>query len=258
MDTQWQNRFSQKLAVLTKRFHLMRLFDAFWVAGERAAQFAQKLQVNGQAVWHGVYTCDTKQFKCAYTKRMQLSTEQCGFAWPRRFLFVGQYRYRKGIDCLLKAYQSYRSKNMLPWELHCAGDGPLKHQVNSVDGVVDHGFVQPDKLPYLFEQAGVFVLPSVYEPWGVVLHEAAAAGLPIICSDACGASVELVRDGYNGYLFRAGNARELEVALSHVATADRLDLQAMSERSFLISQQFSPDLWAHYLMQKAKQLSSTS
>lgn len=256
MDTQWQNTPRQKLVVLTRQFNLMSRFDAFWAAGERAAQFAKKLRVNEQAIWQGMYTCDNTRFEQAYAKRLQL-LEKGNKTWPHRFLFVGQYRARKGVDCLLKAYESYRCQTSDPWELHCAGDGPLKAKLNAVDGVVDHGFTQPDKLTRLFENAGAFVLPSVYEPWGVVLHEASAAGLPIICSDACGASVELLQDGYNGYLFRAGNAGDLETALSNVATADPLELERMSERSYQISKRLSPDRWAGYLVQKVKQLRTT-
>jgi glycosyltransferase involved in cell wall biosynthesis len=254
MDTQWQNKLRQKIAVLTRHLNFVIHFDAFWIAGERSAQFAKKLQVNGQEIWHGVYTCNTKQFKNAYNNRMQFSSEQNNSSWPRKFLFVGQYRARKGIDCLLKGYKSYRNKTRDPWELHCVGDGPLKTQIENSDGIVDHGFIQPDKLTELFKQTGTLVLPSIYEPWGVVLHEATAAGLPIICSDACGASVELVRDGYNGYLFRAGNASELEAAFYNVSTANHTDIQKMSKRSFLISQQFSPELWVEYLIRKATQL----
>jgi len=44
--------------------------------------------------------------------------------------------------------------------------------------VHDKGFVQPSDLPNIFAQAGVFILPSRYEPWGVVIGEALASGLP--------------------------------------------------------------------------------
>jgi glycosyltransferase involved in cell wall biosynthesis len=46
--------------------------------------------------------------------------------------------------------------------------------------------------------AGAFVLPSRFDPWPLALVEAAASGLPIVCSDACGSAVEVVRNGYNG------------------------------------------------------------
>jgi glycosyltransferase involved in cell wall biosynthesis len=256
MDTQWRNTLRQRLAVLTKRFHTVRHFDAFWVAGERAAQFAQRLRVNRQAIWRGVYTCDSRKFDAAYASRRQ--KVQGGSPWPRQFLFVGRYCEAKGIHTLLQAYQSYRLKSQDPWELHCAGAGPLKSRLSAIQGVVDHGFVQPDELADLFGQAGAFVLPSMYEPWGVVLHEAASSGLPIVCSDQCGASVELLRDGYNGYLFEAGNSYELERSLSLLADMSTLSLSVMSERSSLVSKQFSPELWAEYLTQKALGLKAES
>lgn len=256
MDTQWQNTPRQNLVALTKRLNFMSLFDAFWVAGERAAQYARRLQSDGQVIWHGLYTCDNASFEQAYAKRLQ-RVEKGNDVWPHRFLFVGQYRARKGIECLLEAYESYRRQTSDPWELHCAGDGPLKARLNAVDGVVDHGFTQPDRLTGLFEDAGAFVLPSIYEPWGVVLHEASAAGLPIICSDVCGASVELLQDAYNGYLFRSGSSRELQWALFHIATRNPFELKTMSDHSFQISKRLSPNRWAGYLVQKVRQLRTT-
>jgi glycosyltransferase involved in cell wall biosynthesis len=57
--------------------------------------------------------------------------------------------------------------------------------------------------------ADVFVLPSKEEPWGMVVAEAMCFGLPVITSDRVGAAMDLVKDGYNGFIFPAGNSKEL-------------------------------------------------
>ena len=67
---------------------------------------------------------------------------------------------------------------------HRSGCALLRNQ----PGITDAGFMQPAQLPQAFRDHGVFVLPSRYEPWGVVIAEAAASGLAVICSDACGAA----------------------------------------------------------------------
>ena len=78
------------------------------------------------------------------------------------------------------------------------GVGPLADTIGSIDGVDMLGFVQPDEMPSVFARAGCLVLPSRHEPWAVVIHEAASAGLPVVCTRACGASTRLVLDGLNG------------------------------------------------------------
>ena len=71
--------------------------------------------------------------------------------------------------------------------------------------IENKGFIQPKYLNDLLLNSSALILPSRYEPWGVIVHEAAVAGLPIIISDACGSSDHLVKDGYNGYIFSSGD-----------------------------------------------------
>src|SRR6266849_7649266 len=115
------------------------------------------------------------------------------------------------------------------------------------------GFVQPKLLPHLFANAGCLVLPSLFEPWGVVIHEGAAAGLPIICTSACGAAVHLVNDR-SGFVVPAGNVEELALALSrftHLADDTR---QAMSAASFDLSLQYTPVRWADYVYTRTSEM----
>ena len=64
-------------------------------------------------------------------------------------------------------------------------------------------------MPRFFAQADVFVLPSRYDGWGVVVNQAIGAGLPVICSDMVGAGHDLVDEDVNGLKFRAGDAASL-------------------------------------------------
>ena len=72
------------------------------------------------------------------------------------------------------------------------------------------GFQPPEELPRFFAQADVFILPSRYDGWGVVVNQAIGAGLPVICSDMVGAGHDLVEDGVSGLKFRTGDAVCLE------------------------------------------------
>jgi glycosyltransferase involved in cell wall biosynthesis len=67
--------------------------------------------------------------------------------------------------------------------------------------------------------ADIFALLSESEPWGVVVNEAAACGLPLVLSDAVGAAHDLLVDGVNGYTVTAGDSRAAAAALKELATA---------------------------------------
>jgi glycosyltransferase involved in cell wall biosynthesis len=75
----------------------------------------------------------------------------------------------------------------------------------------------------LYRNCDVLVLPSDYEPWALVVSEAVAAGLAIVCSDVVGAAAELVVPGRNGELFAAGSLEGLVQSLLRVTSPDRVD-----------------------------------
>lgn len=78
------------------------------------------------------------------------------------------------------------------------------------------GFKNQSELPRYFDLCDVFVLPSVHEPWGLVVNEAMNAGRPIIVSDEVGCQPDLVADGENGCVYPAGNIGALAAALERV------------------------------------------
>lgn len=237
MDRQWRGSLKQRAASWTAGVYLHPAIDVLWVPGERQRQFANALGYGTRRCWSGVYACDWARFG-------HLPINSLGSYGRRAFLFVGRYVPEKGIDILAEAYTLYRERVEDPWDLLCAGAGPLRDRVREVHGTVDRGFIQPDDLPGLLSEASAFVLPSRHEPWGVALQEAAAAGLPLLSSDACGASIHLLQDGYNGYLFESGHARGLARAMVNMHEASVDKLRTMGERSRSLSRQFTPQRWA--------------
>jgi len=127
------------------------------------------------------------------------------------FLFCGQMIARKGIDLLLAAFQRLdESAHLLlvgrEAELP-ALLAPLPHAVR--ERIVYAGFQPPEELPRFFAQADVFVLPSRYDGWGVVVNQAIGAGLPVVCSDMVGAGHDLVENETNGLRFQTGDTTSL-------------------------------------------------
>jgi len=248
-DTPWRGTIRQRAATLAAPRMLHSAIDTLWVAGDRQRDFARRLGFAGERCLSGFYACDWDRFATAYARRDP--------AAPPAFLFVGRYHPDKGLDDLLSAYARYRADAADPWPLVCAGAGPLKLHLASVPGVVDLGFVQPDDLPELMARAAAFVLPSRHEPWGVAIQEAAATGLPLLCSTACGATTSLLQDGYNGFLVEPGVPEQLAGQLSRLAALTAAERQSMGDRSHDLSRQFTPDRWADTLVRGIAALRTT-
>ena len=184
----------------------------------------------------------------------------CDLASPisdlrKSFAFVGRYAPVKGLDTLAEAYRIYSSQVKSPWKLICAGRGECREQLLSA-GAEDRGFIQPSDLPQFLAEATVFILPSRFEPWGVVVQEAAATGLPVIVSDVCGAGVHLLRDRWNGRSFAAGDAQHLAVCLLWMHQQTDEQLAELGRNSFELSKQYTPDRWARTLLEGVEGLKS--
>jgi glycosyltransferase involved in cell wall biosynthesis len=92
----------------------------------------------------------------------------------------------------------------------------------------------------------VFIMPSRGEPWGVAIAEAAATGLPLICTDVCGAAVDLLRSYYNGVTVPPGNAPALAEAMTWMHHHHGR-LRTLGLRSRDLAQAFSAEAWAERL-----------
>ncbi|MBM3955288.1 MAG: glycosyltransferase family 4 protein [Planctomycetes bacterium] len=238
MDTPWLGSLRQTLTVPFKRRYVRRM-AAVLVAGERAAEHARRIGIPERRIHKGVYAYDERLFH----EGLLDERERLPGGWPRKFLFVGRYVASKGLDVLLEAYAAYRRSVAVPWSLTCCGRGALGPQVAGAEGVIDLGFVQPRDQPAVLRDHGAFILPSRYEPWGVVLAEALASGLPAICTTACGAGVELLHPHSNGWLVPPANPPALAAALRRIH--DHADeLPAMGRRARAVAPGYAAGVWA--------------
>ena len=143
-------------------------------------------------------------------------------------LFVGNDFDRKGGHILLAAWPKVRARvpQAQLWIV-----GPRLKRV-SADGVQWLGRVEPQKLHSLRERASVFVLPSLFEPWGHVFNEAMSAGLACIGTKVC-AMPEIIEDQVTGLLVEPGSEDELADALIRLladpALAERMGRAASTD-----------------------------
>lgn len=242
MDSPWVGSIWQRFARL-RLGHMVPRLDLVVTASARSSEYARRIGVPPSRIRGGYYGFDYDAFaRDADPQR----------APARRFLFVGRYVPAKDLPTLVRGYQLYRERVRDPWTLTCRGTGPGATLLANQPGITDAGFMQPAQLPETFRDHGVFVLPSRYEPWGVVIAEAAAAGLPIICTDACGAATDIVRSHHNGVVIPAGDAEALAAAMQWMHEHER-DLPAMGRNGQAIARTFSAQSWAerwhHYMIE---------
>jgi glycosyltransferase involved in cell wall biosynthesis len=237
MDSPWQGTVAQRLA----RFRLAGLvkrLDLAVTSGDRSYQYARHIGVPENRIRSGYYGFDNQLF-CGVASERSVAAG----GWPRQFLFVGRYVPDKDLATLVKAYSLYRTSVSRPWGLTCCGAGVDAELLKGITGVVDAGFVPPRELPSVFRGHGAFVLPSLFEPWGVVIAEAAASGLPVVCTTACGAGVDLVRPYYNGLTVTTQDAPELARAMRWIHEHES-ELPKMGQRGQALAQPYSAEAWA--------------
>ena len=234
-DGQWRSTLKQRIGVLISPFFLKPAIHNFFVPGDRQANFARKLGYKNPL--QGYYSARTNSFRNSFKNDA-----------PYKFIFVGRLVQDKGVDYLIEAYKEYRHSVSQPWDLIIVGKGRLKLICDNVEGVEVKEFIQPKDLPGILSGATCLVLPSLFEPWGVVIHEAVTSGLSVICSHACGASTMFVRDGQNGYIINHDPA-SLVNAMKKMSSKTPAELEGMSATSQQLASLWTTEKWADYVYQ---------
>jgi glycosyltransferase involved in cell wall biosynthesis len=238
-DNKWSGSLRQMLGGLWSRVSLLKWFTDVWVAGEPQAEFARQLGFLESQIKKGLYCCDYDYFHNAYIQKLCSKT----YAFPKRFLYVGRYVENKGIVELWEAFIEVSQATRNNWELWCFGTGKLFNERIKHPNIKHHGFIQPTEFGNYIGETGVLVLPSWDEAWGVVVHEFATAGFPIVCSDKVGAASEFVKNGSNGIVFKARNKQALKKALEQIMEMDDKALNKMGEQSTVLAAKVSPSTW---------------
>ncbi len=242
MDNQWRSTPRQQLARLASKFNFLRMFDAVWVPGEKQKTFAQKLGFKEAQIQMGFYSADLNYFNAVY--QSSIRAKEKGF--PHVFLYLGRYAPEKGVDMLIEAFEELKKEQDNDWKLICAGTGKLRGNYKDTKDIQHLGFVQPYDLDAPMSAAGVFVLPSTFEPWGLVVHEASAAGLPLIVTDVVGAAGQFATEE-NALLIDAGSKASLKQALANIMGRSDSELLSMAKASHRIAQRITPEMWAEKL-----------
>lgn len=130
-----------------------------------------------------------------------------------QFVSSGQLIRRKGFDYLLQACKKLPETG---WHLTLIGDGPLKSKLEKtveeyglVGRVIIHGTIPYAQRARSFANRQVFLFPSLWDGWGMVVPEALASGLPVVSTDQVMSAHEFIRNGENGFIIPAGDSGAL-------------------------------------------------
>lgn len=193
-----------------------------WVGNsEPAAQRFIELGADPERVFRALHTTEIAPFHAVARARSY------GVDGRRTVLHVGRLIPRKGVDRLIRAVA--HASASVPLRLVLVGSGPEEGRLRALAGelgigadVEFRGFVDQPELPAAYADADIFAFPTLDDPFGIVLLEAAGAGLPIVASPFGGATPDLIEHGRNGFVADPGDAAAWTGALVDLATDEAL------------------------------------
>lgn len=239
LDTKWTGSLKQHAASVLSRAYITNRFSHIWVPGKAQSLYASKLGFSNEQIRTGFYCCSLERFNQIYN--IQFEKKEKNF--PKRFLYVGRYYDFKGVNEMWEAFVQLSDEIQHEWELWCLGTGSVEPRQHPK--IKHFGFVQPADLAQITEQCGVFILPSRFEPWGVVVQEYAASGFPLLLSREVGANESFLEEGKNGFLFDKEKIEGIKNVFKKMLSLEHHQLTEMAKHSHLLAQKIDPVQWAN-------------
>ncbi|HMT30352.1 MAG TPA: glycosyltransferase [Bacteroidia bacterium] len=239
LDNPWRSTLKQNIASVFGPFRLRKYFSHCWAAGSLQSIYAKKLGFKADKIKEGLYCCDYDYFHSQYLQ-FKDSKEK---TFPKKIIFVGRYAKLKGVKEMWKAFEIFQQKQPNEWELWCLGKGPFDPDFPNHPKIKNFGFVQPGEMKKFIAETGVFILPAHYEHWGVVVHEFASAGFPLICSTTTSAAIKFLEDGKNGYFHDPCSVDSLVEVFMKVLNTPSDKLSKMGAHSAERAALITPDTW---------------
>ncbi len=149
---------------------------------------------------------------------------------------------------LITALEQLRKEGVFRGALRLVGNGSMEVLIPKHEWIIRKSFSDQVDIEDDVANSRIFCLPSRNEPWGVVLHEMAAAGMLLCCSSVCGAGDEFVVHQSNGYVFNTGDIADLKKGLRYLLTLEAQKVIAARELSKVLANRITPEFSANQLM----------
>lgn len=237
----------------------VRRFDAALVGGPAHREYLEALGMPPDRIALGYNAVDNEHFASACARSRSQPRSRSGLPSGPYFLSVGRFVAEKNLERLLRAFATYRrsAPSEAAWDLVLCGGGELEARLDrliraeGLSGCVHRpGFLQSEELPRWYAHASAFVLPSLSEPWGLVVNEAAASGLPLLVSDRAGCARTLVPDppGQAGWRLDPTDHEHITASLARMSACSEAERTAMGRRAAEIVAGWGPGRFASGLL----------
>jgi glycosyltransferase involved in cell wall biosynthesis len=222
--------------------------SAFAVPGESSLEYVKSMGVPATKIHTAPNAVDNHLFATlarSTREREPQSRSDLGLP-PRYFLYAGRIIPEKGVFHLLEAYAQLPAELRSQVGVVFVGEGTAKKDLTKraanvrPGSVIFPGFAQREQLAAFYALAEVLVFPTLSDPWGLVVNEAMACGLPIIATDVAGCTADLVRHEQNGFVIPANNVNQLAEAMAAFARDPKL-ASRMGASSARLIESFSPE-----------------
>lgn len=259
--------WSESTAVDARRLHpaveflkarFRRLCRAFVAGGKTSRDYLVILGAPEGSIFIAPDAVDVQLYSTLALKARQ-QPDQVRFRHglpPRYFVCVGRLVKEKGVLDLLAAYAKLDESTRSQIGLVFAGDGPLRFELTDLaerirPGTIKFcGWVDREQIPEIYAGAEALVFPTHSDPWGLVVNEAMACGLPIIASEVAGCVPDLVRNEGNGFIVRPRDAEKLAGAMQAIFSQPQLAAR-MRASSLDRIQAYTPEACAEGLRKAA-------
>ena len=178
--------------------------EYYFSPSKNTDEYLEKYKVDKNKIFRYPFTSIKKNeiisIKEKHKYKIQLK-EKLNINYRKVIISVGQFTERKGHDILIKAFTNFDDDVCL-----CIIGGK---KIEAYQKIIDacgiknvffFDFMSKEKLKEYFIISDLFVLATRFDIWGLVINEALAFGLPVITTNRCGAGLELIKSGNNGYL----------------------------------------------------------
>jgi glycosyltransferase involved in cell wall biosynthesis len=254
-ESKWDDEQRQWWKEQVKSWLYVRKYDAALVGGKLHRDYLNKLGFPQERIFLGYNAVDNDYFtqnaEIARRDPVQARQRQPKIPLKPYFIVVTRLIKRKNVFPLVQAFAAYRQQigDEQAWDIVICGNGVEEASIRNLiveqklqDCVHLPGFITYQAIGDWYGLANAFVHPALQEQWGLVLNEACAAGLPVLCSRTVGAGYELVDNGKNGLLFDPTSREDMTRAL---LTIHHMDLDSRSKMGH-----FSQEIVANYAPQK--------
>jgi glycosyltransferase involved in cell wall biosynthesis len=237
-----------------KEFAKRRLLpsaDAILTAGGDGRSYALRYGVDPERVFILPHAIDVDHFAsgCERNGGSRETVRRSLGLRGTTFIYVGRLWRGKGLDYLVDAFAGLEQRLVGGVSLLLVGDGVDEAhyrrlcEERGLSNVAFAGFVQKDGLPELYAAADAFVFPTLGDPWGLVVDEAAASRLPVISTSAAGEISDRIADGVNGFIVPPADSTALLQAMETFATSPELRTR-MGEEAARRIVGHTPERWA--------------